>query len=217
MGYSALNRWKFVFSILLFCLISIVGGSPSSAAKKTTEKLITIPVFYVTDREITGETFGPHRRYPSHCQHHMYYGTAFVDVPNSENKTDAALYKTLSWKDSADKSVPKISVKDRVDPTDPAASKKAFLARLGKALDESGRPDLCLFVHGAADGFEDCLQDAAKMAYYLEKPTVLYSWPSDPKRRGYFIDDSNSEWSQGHFNQFCSDLIEFQSQHPLLI
>ena len=44
---------------------------------------------------------------------------------------------------------------------------------------------------------------------------VLYSWPSDPKRQGYFIDSSNIEWSQAHFNQFCTDLEDFQKQHQL--
>ncbi len=76
-------------------------------------------------------------------------------------------------------------------------------------------PQLCLFVHGAADAFEDCAQDAAILAYNLEKPMVLYSWPSDPHLRGYFIDGTNIEWSQKHFNLFCRDLLELKEQHPM--
>jgi esterase/lipase superfamily enzyme len=45
----------------------------------------------------------------------------------------------------------------------------------------------------------------------------MYSWPSDPKMGGYFIDGSNNEWSQGHFNMFCKDLIDFRSQHPFKV
>jgi esterase/lipase superfamily enzyme len=74
-----------------------------------------------------------------------------------------------------------------------------------------------VFVHGACDAFEDCAQDAATMAYYSEKPTVLYSWPSNPKWRSYFIDGVNNEWSQGHFNTFCKDLLALQTEHPLQV
>jgi esterase/lipase superfamily enzyme len=74
---------------------------------------------------------------------------------------------------------------------------------------------LCLFVHGAADAFEDCVDDAGLLAYGLEKPLVLYSWPSDPHLRGYFIDGTNIEWSQKHFNLFCRDLLELKAEHPM--
>ena len=200
--------------ILLLCSLSFF--SQPSYAKKNASKTnyLTIPVNYVTDRELTGETFGPHRRYATDCQHHMYYGTAYVEVPNVDNKKDAELFKALGWKVS-EHGPSKIASKDRIDPSDPDASKKMFIDRLKKALDQSGKPELCLFVHGAADGFEDCTQDAAQMAYSLQKPIVLYSWPSDPRRRGYFIDGTDVEWSQGHFDQFLKDLMALQAEHPL--
>jgi esterase/lipase superfamily enzyme len=203
--------------LFLMCLVYFFSASSQEAdAKKNSVKsnYLTIPVNYVTDRELTGETFGPHRRYPTDCQHHMYYGTAYVEVPNVENKNNAELFKALDWKVS-EHAPAKISAKDRIDPSNPDESKKLFMDRLKKALDQSGKSELCLFVHGAADGFEDCTQDAAQLAYSLQKPIVLYSWPSDPRRRGYFIDSNDVEWSQGHFDQFLKDLMAFKSEHPL--
>lgn len=195
------------------------SAAPNDASQTATQKaiapkFITIPIYYVTDRESLDNTFGPRRRYNSHCQHHMYYGTAFITVPNKNRKIPDNKWIALGWQPS-NKGAQDISTKDQIDPQDPDLSKKQFLDKLGKALDQNNSADLAVFVHGAADDFEDCAQDAASLAYSLQRPLVLYSWPSDPKRRGYFIDSSNIEWSQAHFNQFCTDLENFQKQHAL--
>lgn len=203
-----------VLLLAIFSSYSACGQEACAKKNSATTNYLTIPVNYVTDRELVGETFGPHRRYATDCQHHMYYGTAYVEVPNVESKNDVELFKSLDWRVSDHKGG-KIARKDRIDPTNPDESKKQFIARLKKSLDQSGKPELCLFVHGAADGFEDCALDAAQLAYSLQKPIVLYSWPSDPRRRGYFIDANDVEWSQGHFDQFLKDLMAMQAEHPL--
>jgi len=177
-------------------------------------KYVIIPIYYLTDRDIKGESYGVHRRYPGACQHQMYYGTAFVGVPNTKKKTQAELFNALGWQFS-DSRPSKIAHKDRVDPTDYEKAKTEFFDRLKRALDQTGKPDLSLYVHGACDPFEDSAQDAAGMAYALEKPVVMYSWPSSSRWRSYFIDGVNSEWSQAHFNQFCKDLLVFKAEHPL--
>jgi len=188
----------------------------STDKRKPEHKYVTIPVLYVTDRNMIGETFGSRRRYPIHCQHDMYYGTAMMNVPNTHQTTDGEESRRLGWQLS-DKpgNIKKASQKEAIDPKDPEAAKKAFFARLKAVLDQSGSDKLCMFVHGAADAFEDCAQDAAEMGYSMRMPVVLYSWPSNPKWRGYFVDGVNNEWSQGHFNMFLHDLIEFKGEHPL--
>jgi esterase/lipase superfamily enzyme len=175
---------------------------------------VIIPIYYVTDRNLKGETFGVYRRYPSQCKHEMYYGTTFVAVPNTKKKIENEKLKALGW-ELSDKRPPKIAPKDRIDPANCEVAKKQFFDRLKKELDQTGKPDLCMFVHGACDPFEDSSQDAAELAYSLEKPMILYSWPATNKWRGYFVDAGNNEWSQGHFNQFCKDLMAFKAEHPL--
>ncbi len=202
-------------AFVVLALVAILAF-PASAAEPA--KYLTIPIYFLTDRDRQGDTFGFRRRYPFFCQHEMYYGTAFVTVKNVDHKSDQALFDQLGWK-ASDKKPPKIYPKDEIvlnekDPKN-SSTKIAFATRLKDSLIASKQDKLCVYVHGACDGFEECTSDAADMAYHMEKPTVLYSWPSRPKWRSYFIDGSNSEWSQGHFNTFCSDLLELQSKFPM--
>jgi esterase/lipase superfamily enzyme len=198
-----------VIAVMVPCAFA---NSPKKAAT------VVVPVLYITDRNLDGETYGKLRRYPTHCQHHMYYGTASVGIPYKDDGDEPAGndVQRLGWQLTNEKPK-KITSKDRVDPADPELSKSKFFKRIEKVLDQSGKDELCVFVHGAADGFEDCAQDAAAMAYALKRPIVLYSWPSNPKWRGYFADSCNNEWSQAHFNQFLTDLIELRSRHPLQV
>jgi esterase/lipase superfamily enzyme len=225
-------------ALTLLCCHACAGQAKDSTAGK----FITIPIYYVTDRNLKGDTYGNKRRYPTNCLHHMYYGTAMVTVPNKDNKPIDDKLKALGW-ESTEKRGAKVSQKNMIDASHPVRAKEAFNTRLIEALNKENtsssiasssstassasssvstsaasskaEPQLCLFVHGAADAFEDSLQDAAILAYYLEKPLVLYSWPSDPHLRGYFIDGTNIEWSQKHFNLFCRDLVELKAEHPM--
>jgi esterase/lipase superfamily enzyme len=206
----------FLILAVFLATLSSIYLAPACRAKSHPEapKYVIIPIYYVTDREMKGETYGLHRRYPSQCKHFMYYGTTFVGVPNTKHKIEDAKLKALGWQFS-DEHPHKIATQDRVDPADPVLAKKQFFGRLGKALDQTGKPELCMFVHGACDPFEDSSQDAAALAYSLERPMVLYSWPASNRWKGYFVDAANNEWSQGHFNQFLKDLIAFKADHPL--
>ena len=208
----------------MIVLLGISVPQVLASNSKLQPKYVTIPVHYLTDRQMIGDTYGPRRRYAENCQHRMYYGTAFVTVPNSEHRTQSALPALLGWQ-LTDRKPPKISPKEKIasEPDSisfleaneqPGGLKSTgvFLEQLEKALDPDN-PQLAIFVHGAADGFEDCLQDAAILAYSLKKPMVLYSWPSDPRWRGYFIDGSNSEYSQEHFNMFCKELLALKEKH----
>jgi len=201
-------------SIALFLLFIAAPPAESIEAAAHIPKYLQIPILYVTDRELTGETFGTHRRYASFCQHHMYYGTEFVTVANDQAKSDSQLFERLGWK-VVDKKEAKFSPKDRIDPQDPEKAKAAFFDRAQKSLDQSENRRLGVFVHGSIDAFEDASQDAAQLAYSLQTPLIMYSWPAGSHTRGYFIDGSNCEWSQEHFNTFCGDLSDFSAKHPI--
>jgi esterase/lipase superfamily enzyme len=205
---------SFYFAALLF-LSMLFPGLPAFCDSKDVPKYVTVPVYYLTDRNKKGEGFGSRRRYPTQCLHEMYYGTMFVNVPNKE-KIDVSQkeFDVLGWK-AADEKTRKVSPKTMIDPADYAAAKTEFFGRIKSALEQSGHPDLCVFVHGACDAFEDCAQDAAMMGYYMQKPIVLYSWPSNPRWRSYFVDGSNNEYSQAHFNMFCKDLCNLQKTTPV--
>lgn len=208
-GYSGL----ITVSIILINLFIL--NLPVRSESKHIAKYVTVPVYYLTDRQKKGESFGSHRRFPQHCLHEMYYGTMFVNVPNKERvDVDQSDLSALGWKAAAGKS-PKVAPKEMISSEDYTAAQSEFFGRLKSAVEKTGKPDLCVFVHGACDGFEDCAQDAATMGYYLQKPVVLYSWPSNARWRSYFIDGSNNEYSQAHFNMFCKDLTDLKEKTPL--
>jgi esterase/lipase superfamily enzyme len=201
--------------------------SPAWASEKVSEKaigkppasrpaFIGVPVLFVTDRDQDGHSFGSRRRYSSGCKHDMYYGTAMVTVPNDHKVVLDTHLAALGWQGESHKGG-KIAPENCIQSTDPEAAKKEFFDRVKSALDKQNSPECCVFVHGAADAFEDCLIDAATLAYHLQKPLILYSWPSRPSIVGYFADSTNIEWSQHHFNTFCKDLLDFKAEHPLQV
>jgi len=203
-----------------FCLalagafFAAISLALSTMAVEPPDKFVVVPVYFLTDRNRTGETFGSQRKYITHCKHDMYYGTAYVPVANKELKSKNEKFAKLGWTTSNTLHRGP-SVKRRIDDSNPVESKKQFFELIAHVLDQSGKNELGVFVHGADDAFEDAASDAAQLSYYLERPIVLYSWPSVPKMLGYMIDGGNNEYSQGHFNMFLSDLLQFREHHPL--
>ncbi len=200
------------------CISAQAAGAERAQAdaKQSAPRFIIIPVYYVTDREMKGDSFGPHRKYIVDCLHDMYYGTAYVAVPNDEKKIPDAAFEKLGWK-GADRSPGYISRKDRIEDARPEAEKDTFVKRLDAAIDKAGNHHVALFAHGGADPFEDAASDAAEIAYYMECPIVLYSWPSVGKLNRYRVDEGNVEWSQRHFNTFIWDLEKLAEKHPFKI
>lgn len=175
---------------------------------------LAVPILYLTDRDAEKPSYGSKRKYIIDCQHDMNYGVAKVFIPNDKKKTDKALFERLGW--SNDSKAPVNSVAcDPVNEPDASKRKEAFFKLLEKTLDASGDNKVCLFVHGADEGFDDAALDAASMAYALEYPVIMYSWPSVPKLFSYTVDGGNNEFSQAHFDMFLKDLLEFRKTHPV--
>lgn len=215
------GMWKALLPMTIFSLAFVLpvsyflaGGVAQSHSTTPAPKYITVPVYYLTDRNREGEGYGNRRRYLTNCLHQMYYGTAFVTIENHEHEQESKVTDSLGWKLTEQHPKAKC-VNDEIDPARPVKAKVEFFDRLGKSLDDAGTDKLCVYVHGADEGFQDACEDAADLAYSLHKPLVLYSWPSEPKLLDYMVDNGNSEWSQGHFNIFTRNLLSFKQTHPL--
>jgi esterase/lipase superfamily enzyme len=205
-----------VVFITFFLVTQIFIGNAAFGESENIPKYVTVPVYYLTDRNQDGETYGNRRRYQINCLHRMYYGTAFVTVPNSNQEKHDSKFDALGWKEANQKEA-HISPKDRIDSTHPVKAKLEFFERLRSALDRLSTDTLCVYVPGAVVGFEESCEDAAEFAYYLKRPMVFYSWPAEPKLLDYLVDNNNSEWSQGHFMMFDRDLSVFKNSHPLRV
>ncbi|MBK9145496.1 MAG: alpha/beta hydrolase [Candidatus Melainabacteria bacterium] len=122
----SLKRLSCLSAMLI--MLSSIAPQPATAKSKADKApgIVLFPVFYRTDREKDGETFGP-------------------------------------------------------------------APRLEKAIEDSGDDRIGIFVHGAADPFEDAMYDAGEPAYYKECPTIIYSWPSVGTISAYHIVTANND------------------------
>ena len=184
-------------------------------AYKEKHENVTVPILYLTDRTLDDKkNYGAKRRYVVDCKHHMYYGTASVVVADEHHKLSEKLGQQLNWRAGNNLHREHVSC-DKILTGSPQKDKEEFLKRLEAALDSSGADKVCVYVHGAEDSFNGSAEDAASLAYSLEMPLIMYSWPSNPKASGYFVDGGNNEWSQGHFNMFINDLSEFSKKRKI--
>ena len=210
--HNAINACILMLSFCLVCCGLPVAAVPDN--KSQPPEHVVIPVYYLTDRNRIGNTFGPDRKYTVNCLHDMYYGVAYLPVDNVKSRLPDQVFDRLGWSGQG-KVREQVCRKEMIEKSTPEEEKKSFFDLLSDALARSGSNHICLFLHGAADPFEDAVDDAAQMAYYLECPIILYSWPSVGKLRKYRVDEGNVEWSQAHYNTFLQDLQEFSQTHPL--
>lgn len=210
-----------------FMLLFTCAGTPSISAPPPPANLhgdeaykekrgnITVPILYLTDRQLDEKkNYGVKRKYIVDCKHDMYYGTASVVIPDEHHKLSDKLTQKLDWQPENKERRDEVTC-NKIASGTPENDKAEFFQRLEAMLDKCGVDRVCIFVHGAEDSFNDSAGDAASLAYSLELPLIMYSWPSNPKATRYFIDGGNNEWSQGHFNLFINDLTEFSKKRKI--
>ncbi len=208
-----LGAFLAVFALIILASQQALAGN-SRLAK--TDAYIDIPVLYLTDRAEEGDGYSGRRKYVVNCQHVMNYGTAIVSVPKKDLDTDAKANNKLGWTANNVKTRTFVQL-EKINSSNDAENKKAFFDRLAKMIAQSGGNRICIFVHGAADAFDDAMQDTAMLAYQMQCPTILYSWPSIGKLKDYHIDEGNCEWTQLHFNMFWKDMEAFAAANPVKI
>ena len=74
------------------------------------------------------------------------------------------------------------------------------------AAQKAGTQDVFVVVHGFNTPFAAAAKEAALVAYNVQHPVILYSWPSKGKFSQYDVDLGNNEWSQEHFDELLDEL-----------
>lgn len=77
-----------------------------------------------------------------------------------------------------------------------------FYAELAKY--DKGEP-IC-FLHGYHRNFKTSVQLGYETAKGLDRPVVLFSWPTRNSYVKYFVDETNAEWAGPHFATFLTEL-----------
>ena len=213
---------SFLLAASNFAILPVFSEAATAATKVHGDQAyeekhgnVTLPILYLTDRTLDDKNnYGAKRRYVVDCKHHMYYGTASVVLADEHHKLSEKLGQQLNWRAENNLHREHVSC-DKILTGSPQKDKEEFFKRLEASLDSSGADRVCVFVHGAEDSFNGSAGDAASLAYSLEMPLIMYSWPSNPKASRYFVDGGNNEWSQGHFNMFINDLREFSKKRNI--
>ncbi len=77
-----------------------------------------------------------------------------------------------------------------------------FFAELAKF----DKGEAICFLHGYHRNFKTSIDIGFETAKGLDRPIVLFSWPTRNSFVKYFVDESNAEWAGPHFASFLTDL-----------
>jgi esterase/lipase superfamily enzyme len=179
-------------------------------------RFVSIPILYMTDRAVCRQIFGPARKTEHDSIYDQYCGQLDYILPNSARRTADGSWNTLGWR-TANKprrlplSHSLLECKQDEDVYD------LFAQSIAKAAKDSGSNEIFLCVHGFNTSFTTAARDAARLAYNVKRPVVLYSWPSTAKLLQYAVDSGNNEWSQEHFNRLMEALIDLKAETGIKI
>lgn len=189
-------------------------AQPASDGKPPSS--LTVPIYYVTDREQKGCKFGPNRKYQLECKHDPFYGKVSITVANERHKNVNNSLTQIGWHNCRRSFFKRLEM-DPINDQDPERAKSSFLADLQNVLNESGSNELFVFVHGCNNTFDSAAGKAARLAYFAEAPVIMYSWPSIGKLSYYRVDEDNIGWSAEHFAHFLSDLQQLKASSPIKV
>jgi esterase/lipase superfamily enzyme len=174
-------------------------------------KAVKIPVYYVTDRapDDKGTLY-----YTSKRADHLDYGQVDVSIPidKDERKQAEAASTSLGWQAES-------TAKDKAVVGEPARieSSKQFFAILDKARRSTPSGRVLVYVHGYAVDFDKSLRVAGRLAYHLQIPVVVFSWPSKHNLFKYTADECTAEWSTSDFESLLRDLGSHYGNQNLVL
>jgi esterase/lipase superfamily enzyme len=190
-------------SILL--IVIFVSCSAARAQDGDQHKFVSIPLLYITDRAATAKgAFGPQRKVEEGTSiYRLNCGTVNCSVRNTREKQLEERHKQMVWS-GLDKAAP-ISTK----PIPGSGTDDAYQL-FGNFIEEtasnSGTKEVFVIVHGFNTTFAEAAASAAKLAYNVERPVIVFDWPSKGRLTQYGVDAGNNEWSQEHFDRFLEEL-----------
>ena len=161
-----------------------------------------VRVFFVTDRNPTGET-KPGKMFGDNRSSNLTYGTCEVSIPKDHRTGE--LETPSIW-----------LLEIREDPTKHVVlqstvikSRDKFFSEVATRVHQSKSGKAFLFVHGYNVTFADAARRTAQITYDLDfdgAPT-FYSWPSQGAIAAYTIDEQNIEWAQPNLKNFLEDFF----------
>lgn len=199
--------------MLLLTLGSFATGPSALSAEESSRKFVRVPVLYMTDRAAHKKSFGAQRKLEIGTDiYSLNFGTLNYSVSNTLEKKLSEKHEGLSWSAANKKQQLKVS------PLAGSGSEKAY-HDFGKVVTDAaakaGTKEVFVFTHGYNMTFNESAELAAKLAYNVERPVVIFDWPSKGKLFQYGVDAGNNEWSQEHFNRLLEELKAIKEKSGL--
>ncbi len=209
---------RIIIVILLF-LLAFLNGFSAQAKKKIVStgnsQYLQIPLLYMTDRAITNNGYTNQRKYEEGSIYNVYCGSLQYTLENSDDKNLTPAREHMGWH-NADKPAKRHSL---IVKSLPGSGTSMAYDKFGQAIVDTvkrtGAKEVFIFLHGFNNPFAASASKAAMLAYSVECPVVLYSWPSVGKILQYPVDECNNEWSQEHFNRLIEELLDLKEKYGL--
>ncbi|MBP9093712.1 alpha/beta fold hydrolase [bacterium] len=207
----------FLFFFLTIAPISAADSSLESSSETSTQassancSRVTIPVLYMTDRAASakGTGYAAQRKVEDgNSIYHVNCGIAEYNIANSSGKALTDSQRKLGWLPA--KSRTKLITKVLAG-SGTSSAYRDFGQAIKDLAGSSGQSEFFIIVHGYNTTFAQAAESAALLAYSLEKPVIVYDWPSKGKAGQYDVDAGNNEWSQEHFDQLVDQLSEVKA------
>ena len=192
------RQMKIAFLLALYLLCPTAGPAWSAAIAEPGPPGGPAPVFFATDREQRSPEapldFGGQSNVPID---QMTYGVVEPAAAESDSAAPARLNETSA----------------QVERTYPGFEEMA--QALHAALNNGGRGELVIFVHGCCIGFREALRQAKQLGKEVDRPVVFYDWGSP------FASYTGSllacPRSQERFNSFMLAMAEAFSPEKITI
>ena len=193
---------RHLVAILVMVTLAACGGARDVAVLK--EDTAEPPAFYfVTDRAVE-EAGADVRRFTVRRDPAMRFGVADIDTgeaPRLRAARETVVFPSTPLPFSMRGGRPVTEPKAARAQTRAEAAMRDTLAR---ALRDSGRRDILLYIHGFNSRFDDTMETLARLWEATETTTVpvAFSWPSgNPGAFAYFKDRESGEFAIFHLKQ----------------
>jgi esterase/lipase superfamily enzyme len=187
--------------VLILCSFLAAVSRVSAESVNAQSHYVTIPILYVTDRAATKRGYGPQRKIENlDSIDNLHFGWLDYSLPTHQPISSSQ--EQLGWRESQGSPHHLLSTKALAD----VKGYHDFGQVVTDAAKKSGTEDVFIMVHGFNTPFARAAKGAALLAYRVQRPVILYSWPSKGKMGQYDVDLGNNEWSQEHFDELLDEL-----------
>ncbi|VIO79118.1 alpha/beta hydrolase [Bradyrhizobium ivorense] len=182
-------------------------------------KWVEITTYFATNRKGTGNlapySFFGAERIPNNQvgKPQNQFGKTLVSIPTARKEGELNLPSL--WKLELNPDPAKHFIFKQVVTLDTATA----TAEIAKAIGQTSKKSLLIFVHGYNVSFADAALRTAQLAHDLSFPgtAVFFSWPSMATTKGYWHDEEVVQLSEGAFDDFLDKVAGLGASEVFLI